>query len=139
MDATDRIVQEFNRLLAIGQEQMPSRSFAERSVYYIVAARCEKDMEGFESIYSQAFSEAELVILIEGLRAVGEEKMASGFAQGLKLLRQDGFLGHGDWRKVSEDVRRKLQKIGEGIGDRLWDLDAKMIMLLDSGSATPPS
>jgi hypothetical protein len=129
--ATDRIVDEFDRLVAIGQERMPEQSYPERAMYFIVATRCEIDMEGFESVYEQAFTAAELDILIDGLRTIGENNLADEFSEGLELLKKVGFYDHKNWHLVPAEVKERINEIGNGVGDRLWDLDEKLVALLE--------
>lgn len=137
MNATDRIVDEFNRLVAIGQERMPDQPFAERAIYFIVATRCEIDMEGFQSVYEQAFTLRELKILIEGLLSIGEPSLAEEFASGLALVEKDGFYSHLNWNRVSVTVKTRITEIGNRIGDQLWDLDEKLVAILDAAPADP--
>jgi hypothetical protein len=129
--ATDRIVEEFNRLVAIGQERMPEQSYAERVLYFVVATRCEIDMEGFQSVYEQAFTPWELNTLIDGLRRIGENKLAEEFAEGFGLVNEAGFYNHKNWNLVPEEVKERINEIGERVGDQLWTLDEKLVALLD--------
>jgi hypothetical protein len=131
MDATDRIVDEFNRLVSLGRNGVSSRPFAERAVYYIVATRCEIDIDGFESVYEQDLSPAELAILVKGLDQIGENELASEFRRGYELLNADGFYEHLNWNRISPSVRREIVAIGERVGDRMWELDDKLALLLD--------
>src|SRR6476469_7410676 len=101
MDASQRIIDEFDRLIALGHETVLTRPYAERVVYYVVVARCEKDMEGFSSIYEQALTATEMGVLVDGLRQLGEPRLASEFANGLEALTSDGFYTHLNWNRVS--------------------------------------
>src|ERR1700687_2487143 len=94
MNASDRIAEEFNRLLGFGHKRMPDRPYAEQVVYYVVVTRCEKDMAGFECVFEQGLTSSELSILIEGLRSLGEQSLAEEFARGFELLRQEDFYRH---------------------------------------------
>jgi len=134
MNATDRIVEEFDRLVAMGRDGVVTRPAAERIVYYVVATRCEIDIDGFSSVYGQDLNPAELAILVEGLGQVGEHELASEFRRGYNLLNADGFYGHMNWNKVSDSVRAEIDRIGERIGDRLWSLDEKLAALLDDAT-----
>jgi hypothetical protein len=131
MDATRRIVEEFDRLVGLGRNQMPDQLYASRAVYYIVAARCDIDIGGFAAIYEQSFSQAEFGILIDGLRRIGEESLADAFATGLRLLEQDGYYAHEDWNKVSKSVKNEINQLYKRVGNHLWDLDEKLAALLD--------
>lgn len=131
MDATDRIVAEFDRLVTMGQGAVAKQSFGERVIYYVVATRCEIDIDGFASVYEQGLKPSELDILISGLRHLGEAELANEFHHGFKLLQADDFYSHLNWNKVSDSVKNQIAAIGERIGDQLWELDEKLAALLD--------
>jgi hypothetical protein len=131
MDATGRIVEEFNRLVALGRGGIAQRPAAERIVYYVVATRCEIDIDGFASVYEQDLNAAELAILVDGLNQIGESELADEFDHGFGLLKQDGFYEHMNWNNVSESVKADIEGIGQRVGDRLWALDEKLAAILD--------
>ena len=139
MDATDRIVEEFDRLVAMGRDGVAARPLGERVVYYVVATRCEIDIDGFASVYEQDLSPPELEVLINGLQRMGEAKLAAEFRHGFELLDSDGFYGHMNWNKVSPTVKAEIDAIGERVGPRLWDLDEKLAALLDDDAAARPA
>lgn len=132
MDATDRIVEEFDRLVAIGRSGVAKRPIAERIVYYVVATRCEIDINGFASTYEQDLNPGEIAILVDGLNQIGEKRLASQFQRGFELLEASGFYKHQNWNEVSDSVKSEIDAIGERIGDQLWDLDEKLAGLLDA-------
>jgi len=123
MHATDRIVEEFNRLVALGRGGVAKRPVAERIVYCVVATRCEIDIDGFASAYQQDLNPGELAILVDGLNRIGESELAGEFRRGFDLLKQDGFYEHMNWNEVSDSVKAEIEAIGERVGDRLWALD----------------
>jgi len=139
MDATDRIVEEFNRLVAIGRDGVAARSLPERIVYYVVATRCEIDIDGFASVYEQDLNPAELELLISGLERIDEADVAAQFRRGFEALKADGFYAHINWNKVSPDVKAEIDAIGEHIGPSLWNLDEKLAALLDDDTAARPA
>jgi hypothetical protein len=139
MDATDRIVEEFDRLVALGRDGVATRSLAERIVYYVVATRCEIDIDGFASVYEQDLNPAELEVLINGLRGIGEGELAAEFRRGFEALESDGFYAHLNWNKVSPDVKAEIDAIGERVGPRLWELDEKLAALLNDDAAARPA
>lgn len=139
MNATDRIIKAFDRLVAIGRDGMAARPFAEQIVYYVVATRCEIDVNGFASVYEQGLSPAELEVLISGLERMGAADVAASMRRGLGLLKADGFYGHMNWTKVSPHVKAGIDVIGERVGSRLWDLDEKLAALLDDEAAARPA
>ena len=139
MDATDRINEEFDRLLVLGTDRMLARPYGERIVWYVVCTRCEIDIDGFASVYEQALDAAELSVLIDGLRKLDERELADAFALGLELLQSDGFYKHLNWHNVSEDVKRQIAAIGKRVGSGLWGLDEKLVALLDANTDNRPS
>jgi hypothetical protein len=134
MDATQRIIEEFDRLVALGRDAVAARPLAERILFYVVVARCEKDMAGFSSIFLQALTAGQLAELVEGLRTLDEPRLASAFASGLEALTAHGFYVHQDWNRVSAGVKAQIEAIGDSIGDEFWDLDEKLVALLDGAS-----
>src|SRR2546425_5062165 len=118
MDATDRIVKEFDRLVALGRHGVTARPLTEQIVYYVVATRCEIDIDGFASVYEQDLNPAELAILVDGLNQIGENELASEFRRGFDLLNADGFFEHMNWNKVSDSAKAEIDAIGVRLGDR---------------------
>jgi hypothetical protein len=131
MDASERIADEFDRLNEMEPKRLRKCSFAERAIYWIVATRCEIDTNGFSSVYEQLLGEEEGGIVVEGLRRLGEKRIAGQFERGIELLRAAGFYHHRKWRSVPQNVREKIERIEDVVGDRLWDLDAKLVRMLD--------
>jgi len=134
MDASDQIVDVFDRLNALSPSRLAARSFAERFVWYVVATRCEIDINGFASVYEQLLGQAELDLLIDGLQRIGEKRLAAQFHRGVELLEKDGFYGHREWKRVSARVKKQIGVIGERVGSRLWDLDENLANLLNVNS-----
>jgi hypothetical protein len=132
MDATDRIVVEFNRLTTPGRSGVAVQPRANQFVYYIVATRCEIDIDGFCSVFEQDLNPKELEVLIQGLNAIGEPELASEFMQGYELLNAEGFYGHTNWTMVSSIVKDQIAAIGDRVADRLWALDDKLAAILES-------
>ncbi len=131
MDATDRVANEFERLVALERDRIAKRPARERFLYHVVAARCEMDINGFASLYEQLLNPAELATLVEGLNQIAESELAGEFRRGFELLDTDGFYAHRNWHKVSDSVKTEIDAIGERVGDRLWDLDEKLAAQLD--------
>ena len=132
MDAADRIIELFDCLLSLDADRILTWPFAEQVVFVVVCARCEKDINGFASIFVQAFEPRELEVLTQGLRKPGEPQLADDFALILDLLERNGFYRHRDWDLLSPDVRVQIDAIGDRIGDQLWSLDEKMVALIDA-------
>jgi hypothetical protein len=132
IDADYRIIEEFDRLVELGSEGVSCRPFAVQVVIYVVAVRCGKDQDGFCAVYEQQVKPPELDILISGLRTLEESELADELQRGYEILQADGFYLHCNWNEVSPEVRAQIKEIGERVGDRLWDLDKKLVALLDS-------
>lgn len=132
MDPSDeRIADEFNNLVDLGRDEVNTMSFAHRAIFYIVATRCEIDIDGFSSVYEQDLNPSELATLVAALEAIGESDLASAFDRGYRLLEKDGFYNHRNWKLVPPETVAQIELIGEQVGDYLWDLDAKLVSLLD--------
>jgi hypothetical protein len=134
MDPRHRIVNEFDRLVALGRERIANQSIADRAVYYIVATRCEIDIDGFAAVYEQDLNPTELATLVAGLNEIGESEVAEAFDRGYRLLKQEGFYDHMNWHKVPDNTKSQIELISKEVGDRLWDLDDKMVALLDGSN-----
>lgn len=130
LEASKRIGEVFNRMLPFGRNAIANRSYAERVVWFVVIARCEKDMNGFASVFEQAFEPSEMESLIDGLRGLDENNLAAEFARGHELLKRHGFYDHRDLKRVA-GAEELIAQMDENIGDQLWDLDVKMAALLD--------
>jgi hypothetical protein len=138
-NASQRICEVYDELVSSAASgQLSARTLAERIVWYVVLARCEKDINGFASVFEQGFNASEMDNLINGLRLLGDTTSANEFARGHDLLKVCGFYEHRDLRKIS-GAKELLGQIEENIGDRLWDLDVKMVALLDADKAGPDS
>ena len=131
MDATNRIIEEYDRLVALGRDGVALQSESDRIVFYVVSTRCEIDINGFASVFEQELNPRELGMLIDGLNRIGEPGLAREFHHGFILLKRDGFYEHMNWNKVSALTKDEIKAIGERIGDRLWALDKKLVALLD--------
>lgn len=128
MDATDRIAQIFDRLVQLGRNAS-ELTMSERMVYYVVATRCEIDINGFASVYEQHLVPEEIKILIGGLERINERGLADEFQRGFDVLKSDGFYEHMNWNLVSDTVKSEIDMIGARIGNRLWDIDEKLTSL----------
>ena len=128
--ASQQICDLFNHLVTLGRKVVLGLPSAERVVGLVVIARCEKDMNGFASVFEQAFEAAEVDALIDGLRKLDEDNLADEFALGHELLNRHGFYDHRDLKRIA-GAEELLDQMEENIGDRLWDLDVKMVALLE--------
>jgi hypothetical protein len=123
-----RVSDRFNaliiRLKAADPRSLPPE---DRTIFYIVATRCEIDIGGFASVFDQLLDEDEVRFLIEALEGMAENSLAGDFRAALDLLLQAGF--YEDPATVCYDLddeaQDRLKGIGKRIqaGQRLWDLD----------------
>jgi hypothetical protein len=118
----------------MGRRAVATRPKAERILYYVVATRCEIDIDGYDSVFEQDLDAAEVAFLVDGLKRIGETELASEFQRGFESLDADGFYGHLNWNNVSDSVKAEIVAIGQRVGDRLWGLDEKLAALLDDGA-----
>ena len=130
MIAAQRVAKIFERLVKLSENKRAKMSHAERIIWYVVTARCATDMDGFNSVFEQTFKEDELNLLIAGLQYIDEKDLSKAFARCRKLLAAERYFEHYDWNKVPEPVKKKIAKIGDVVGDRLWDFDEKLDALV---------
>lgn len=131
MDAAGRIVQEFNRLVELDRAGIRSSSLKDQFVYYVVAVRCEIDMNGFADVFVQCLEPAEVGIFLAALDTLEERPLADGFRRAFECVRRDGFYDHRDWSRLSPATLVQLELTRDRVGDRLWELDGKLVALLD--------
>lgn len=136
MDATDRIVEEFNRLVALGRVGVRRRPLPEQFVYYIVAVRCEIDMNGFADVFTQCLNADEVGIFLSALDALKARPLADEFRRAFESIQRGGFYDHGDWERLSPTTVTELDAIQERVGDQLWELDGKLLALLEGQSVS---
>ncbi len=132
MNASDRISEVYDSFVKAGPDRLMNRSKAEQLVWFVVLARCEKDMNGFSSVFEQALDENGMRVLTSGLHSIFEPELADAFSQAFQALRLDGFYEHLIWNRVSDASKRLIDEIEDRVGERLWDLDEKMAAMLDS-------
>jgi hypothetical protein len=127
MDPADRIAEEFNRLI----EARP-KTYAEQVLFFVVVARCEIDMASLMSVFEQALGRDEIQILIRSLTSLGAAELAEEFAIALALLESSGFYPNRNSRVLPAGVTSQFEQIQSRIGDRLWNLDAKLAEFFDA-------
>ena len=132
MDAADQIVELFDRLVELEPDERAARPLEEQIIFLVVAARGEIDINGFASVYEQLLGPVDLALMAGGLDHIGERELAEEFCKAHALLESDGFYRHGDWAKVSTGTKLEIDRIGSRVGDRLWELDVKLLTLLES-------
>ena len=106
---------------------------ADQIVYYVVAIRCEIDINGFDSVLDQLLDETELDFFCSALTEVGETSLAATWLKIATLLR-----GAGHWPKgtatvsnLPQPVRQELVALANAAckGDKLWAFDDKLAAL----------
>jgi hypothetical protein len=138
MDADLFVAQHYQSIVdRVNSDGVGSLSENDRVIWYVVSARCEKDMEGFESIFVQFVSEPELEDLIASIKYIDEPEVASLFEAAHQALRTAGFHDKDkpSYYQLGPELKRKLGEIAGVLGDRLWGLDEKLARLID-GNAT---
>ena len=115
-DASSRIADEFDRLVSLDSKEIAGLAFAERVVNSVVMARCSRDMSGIDSVFDQILSSDEVSVLIDGLLALEESAIAETFARARTEFDANGTVS---------------QETDEQIGERLWELDEKLVALLN--------
>ncbi|MBI5918191.1 MAG: hypothetical protein HY849_02290 [Nitrosomonadales bacterium] len=103
---------------------------AERVIYYIIAVRCEIDMNGFDSVLDQLLSEDELNFVCASLEELNEGSLAESWRKIESLLRSVAHKpsGSAPVSMLPKDVRQELEVLARAAcaNDRLWQLDEKL-------------
>ena len=139
MDADLIIAEHYRSIIdSVNSGGVASLSENDRMIWYIVSARCEKDMEGFESIFVQFVSEPEVAYLVDSLGMIDEPELAMLFDRAYQTLQQAGFYDQGSssYYQLGDSLRRQLKGIEDLIGDRLWGLDDKLVRLIEDNNLT---
>ena len=132
----DSIVERCNRDPSGRPKHLPKN---DQIIYYVISARCEMDINGFESVFDQLLTQDELSFLIDSLNEIGAPSLAQSFAMAQSRLAAAGFFGDdsvmvGDL--VSDDEDEFLADIESEIrkNDMLWSIDERLIELIPGNS-----
>jgi hypothetical protein len=105
---------------------------AERGVWNIVSAACQKDMGGIETV----FTDCSAVVgheLVTSLRFIEEEELADAWAKAYQTFERQGALARGEWTGREFDSTA-MDELEAAVGDRMWDLDDKLAAWLRRSS-----
>ncbi len=106
---------------------------AERLIYYVVAVRCEMDMNGFESVFDQLLTKAELEYFTGVMGELEESELALAFQDARILLDDAGFFDQpaSATYDLPQLVRDRLEQVEDRVRleERLWELDSKLAAL----------
>lgn len=97
---------------------------AERGLWQIVSAACQKDMGGLGSVFTDC-SSVDFDSLVISLRIIDEAELAEAWAHACASLESSGVLQNGKWSGEEPDAR-VLDELEGAIGDRMWGLDDKL-------------
>jgi len=136
VDASQLIVDRFGDISErCGESARPTHlPECDKIIWYVVATRCEMDMEGFESIFDQLLTEDELLYLIASLDELREPAMAEAFRRAHSALRRVGFYDRPDrmCHEFGPELEAELAEV-EAFFDsdqKLWSLDQKLAALI---------
>lgn len=108
----------------------------DRIIYYVIATRCEMDMNGFDNVFNQLLSKSELQFLIESLEHLDEMNLAASFQAANDRLDEAGFFDDESmmvWDLDDTETETGfLEDINEQVrqNNRLWKLDDKLVKLV---------
>ena len=115
---------------------------ADRLLWYVVATRCEKDINGIESVFDQLLNEEELLFMVDSLMALQEPELAAAFQSAHAALAVVNFYGSGaQCHDFGDVLARELESVDAALDEdgRLWRLDEKLTRLAHgAGIASTP-
>jgi ABC-type transport system involved in cytochrome c biogenesis ATPase subunit len=135
MDSSTEVARRFEDILKrCGSTGRPDGlPHAQRVVYYIVAVRCEMDMNGFDSVLDQLLTEDELHFVCASLEELNEESLAATWWKIASFLKSVGLKpsGSSPIRSLPQAVQQELDVLAKtaNAGNRLWHLDEKLAAL----------
>jgi hypothetical protein len=105
----------------------------EQIIWYLVATRCEIDMEGLASVFDQLLKEKELLFFIAALGELEEPELAAAFLRAHAALKRVGFYerSHAMCHQFPSELKEELDAIDRELssGNKLWELDKKLVQL----------
>ena len=133
MDHVELVDRHFQDLI---QRDESTWNDVDRTIYWIIATRCEMDMNGFDSVFNQLLSKTNLQLLIRSLADLDETKLSQCFQRAQQRLDSVGFFD--DDQMMLWDLTDQLTEvefladIEDQIreNDRLWELDDKLAALI---------
>lgn len=138
MHAAEKVADYFTLLVErCNRESTCLASFAkcDRTIFYIVATRCEIDINGFASVFHQLLSAEEVEFLINSLRELGAGQLAELFERALGRLKEAGFYENEggsieDFRSHEFDLFLESIEQELLVNNDLWDLDDRLATLI---------
>jgi len=131
METADGAIATRYERLAKERRTQPASAWtvAERVIWNVVTARCQKDMGGIETVFTDsALDTAELV---GNLELLDEPELASAWATAIAVLTEQGYLVAGRWSGADGSPHEHVfRALDEAVGDRMWDLDGRLFALL---------
>ena len=134
-DADLEIARRFEAIVAraAGGEDIRTLPFQEQVVYYVVAVRSEADMNGFCSVFEQLLThESDVAFFVRVLRHLEENYLADDFVEIQRLLGHAGYFQDPtrEFHALPAEVQERFKALERGVlsGDRLWDLDEKLLV-----------
>jgi hypothetical protein len=111
-------------------------SHAEQVLWYVVATRCEKDINGIATVFDQLLGEGELLFLIDALAKLQEPELARAFQQAHEALGRAGFYKRSGamCHEFGAQLSRELSAVDFALDSegRMWELDEKLARLADT-------
>ncbi len=143
MDPSDIIAQRCNEITARIGDRDDGRPVGlpdhDRIIYYVLSIRSELDFGGFESVFEQLLTEAELTFVIDALTNLQLVSLADAFRRTYQRLHDVGFYDgtyhavqefqNSDGTGLLDDIERELSD-----GDPLWAADEQLAKLLDKNA-----
>lgn len=92
-------------------------------MWSIVSARCQKDIGGLETVFTDCSIDHDS--LVASLRSIDEGQLADAWARACEVFTRQGALSRGVWtgRALDPDT---IEALEVAVGDRMWGLDDKL-------------
>jgi hypothetical protein len=135
LDASAAVAEKFESISRqLGESAKPKDlSHADQVLWYVVAVRCERDMEGLESVFDQLLDEPALLFLIRALSELQEQALALLFQRAHEALSAVNFYERPDamCHEFGNGLGEELKAIDQALseGDLMWQLDPKLLQL----------
>jgi hypothetical protein len=121
-DAYNRLIDQPGGLAAVAW------TVAEQAIWDVVTARCQKDMGGIETVFTDCG--LDVSSLVRSLELLDEPELAAAWASACAKLTERGYLVAGTWSGAEGQPHQDVFGIlDDALGDRMWDLDEKLVKL----------
>jgi hypothetical protein len=137
-DPWTEVSRRFNEIIRRCDSKVRPTSLphVEQVVFYVVATRCEIDINGFASVFEQLLTATEARFLVRALNEIGASDLASCFQEAITEMEAAGFeLGNDRMANYSTDLDSRIESIGQKVqqDERMWQLDPKLCQLFANG------